>query len=246
MDEREDLASAHFETAKLGTGADECARALAAAGKYELKLELFKDVSGDLVDWDAAGINIDLEITDVPAPFGTGTVTTDPAPDYNRIKNLAGHTVAFRMVLRVDNNCCQAGIDPLSGVGLTPTPCGFYEITPGAGVTLGFTAGHPNNFATFSFSVKEGVSKKVKLASASGRVGDSPIATDDIPTPSHAYSFTGAGHYSESFTAVELLDTCTRAAFSEALHVWTMAQDGYGRIWPLDRFNHAGFALTPP
>ncbi len=246
MDEREDLASAHFETAKLGSGANSCTKAFDGAGKYELKLELFKDGTGDLVDWDAAGIDIDLEMTDVPAPFGTGTVTTDPAPDYNRIKNSSLHTVAFRMVLRVDNNCCQADIDPLSGLGLTPTPCGFYEITPTAGVTLGFTAGHPNNFATFSFSVKQGVTTNVWLASASGRVSTSPIPTKDTPTPSHAYTLTGSGHYSESFTATELLGTCTRAAFSEALHVWTMAQDGYGRIWHLDRFNHAGFALTPP
>ncbi|MBU1231510.1 MAG: hypothetical protein KKD01_05485 [Proteobacteria bacterium] len=246
MDEREDLASAHFETAKLGTGADTCAQAFDGAGKYELKLELFKDGTGDLVDWDAAGINIDLEMTDIAAPFGTSTVTTDPAPDYNRIKNAALHTVAFRMILRVDNNCCQATIDPLSGVGLTATPCGFYEITPTASVTLGFTAGHPNDFATFSFSVKQGVTTNVYLASASGRVGASPIPTNDTPTPSHSYTLTGSGQYSESFAATELLDTCTRAAFSEALHVWTMAQDGYGRIWSLDRFNHAGFALTPP
>jgi len=246
MDEREDLASAHFETSKLGTGADACAKAFAGAGKYELKLELFKDVTGDLVDWDAAGIHIDLEITDTAAPFGTSTVTMNPAPDYNRIKNGAMHTVAFRMVLRVDNNCCQAELDSLSGVGLTPTPCGFYEITPTAGVTLGFTAGHPNNFATFSFSVKQAVTTNVYLASASGRVGTSPIPTNDTPTPSHSYTLSGTGHYSESFSASELLGTCTRAAFSEALHVWTMTQDGYGRIWPLDRFNHAGFALTPP
>lgn len=246
MDEREDLASAHFETSKLGTGADACAKAFDGAGKYELKLELFEDVTGNLVDWDAAGIDIDLEMTDIAAPFGTGTVTTDPAPDYNRIKNSALHTVAFRMVLRVDNNCCQAAIDPLSGVGLTPTPCGFYEITPTAGVTLGFTAEHPNNFATFSFSVKQAVTTTIHLASASGDVGTSPIPTNDLPTPSHSYTLTGSGQYSESFTAAELLGTCTRAAFSEALHVWTTAQDGYGRIWHLDRFNHAGFALTPP
>jgi hypothetical protein len=151
------------------------------------------------------------------------------------------------MVLRVDNNCCEAGIDALSGVGLTPTPCGFYEMAPtGANVTLGFTARHPNDFATFSFSVKRGVTTQVDLASASGRVGDSPISTNDLPVPSHAYTLGAPGHYTEIFPATELLGPCTRAAFSEALHVWTMAQDGYGRMWHLDRFDHAGFALTPP
>ncbi len=242
MDEREDLASAHFESHKLGSGANDCAKAFDAAGKYELKLELFTGGGVLVNDWDAAGI--DLEMTDVPAPFGTNTVTTVSAPAYNRI-NAAGGTDAFRMALRVDNNCCSAGIDALSGGGLTPTDCGFYEITPTATVALGFTAGHPNNFATFSFSVKLGVVTQIYLASASGRTGHTPILTWDSP-PTHAYALSGGGHYSELFTATELLSGCPRGAFSEALHVWTLAQDGYVRLSSLDRFNHAGFALTPP
>lgn len=242
MDEREDLASAHFETYKLGTGMGSCSKAFNAAGKYELKLELFKSNGALVSDWDAAGI--ELEMTDVSAPFGTNTVTTTLAPDYNRI-NPTGGTDAFRMVLRVDNNCCYASVDPLSGVNLVSNACGFYEFTQGANATLGFTARHPNNFATFSFSVKQGVNKQVELASTSGRTGVSPVPTHDSP-PTHVYVHGGGGHYSEQFTVTELLDGCPRAAYSEALHVWTMAQDGYGRIWSLDRFDHAGFALTPP
>jgi hypothetical protein len=242
MDEREDLASAHFETYKLGSGMNSCISAFNGAGKYELKLELFKSSGALVSDWDAAGIA--LEMTDISAPFGTNTVTTTLAPTYNRI-NPVGGTDAFRMVLRVDNNCCSAAIDPLSGTKLVPNGCGFFDITPASTVDLGFTAGHPNNFATFSFSVKQGVVTSVDMASATGRTGTSPIVTNDSP-PSHAYNLSGAGHYREHFTANELLDGCPRAAFSEALHVWTMAQDGYGRIWSLDRFTHAGFALALP
>ncbi|HHE31838.1 MAG TPA: hypothetical protein ENL07_04220 [Chlorobaculum parvum] len=57
VDEREDLASAHFETDKLGRGATDCLKALDAAGKYELKLELFKN-TGALVDWTNEGIDL--------------------------------------------------------------------------------------------------------------------------------------------------------------------------------------------
>jgi hypothetical protein len=243
MDEREDLASAHFETHKLGSGADACAKALVAAGKYELKLELFWNSGAKVTDWEGEGI--DLEMTDVAAPFGTGTVTTDDAPNYNRIKS-GGKTEAFRMLLHVDNNCCSAGIDALIGPGLgLATQCGFYEVLPTSSVTLGFTSGHPNDFATFSFSVKQGVTSSVNLASASGRVGDSPIPSNDSPA-THAYMLSGSAHYSELFTASELLGGCTRAAYSEALHVWTMTQNGYGRLHGLDAFTHAGFALTPP
>ena len=84
-----------------------------------------------------------------------------------------------------------------------------------------------------------------RLASASARVGDSPIPSNDSRA-THAYMLGGSGHYSKLFTASELLDSGTRAAYSEALHVWTMTQNGYGRLHGLDAFTHAGFALTPP
>jgi hypothetical protein len=242
VDEREDLASGHFETAKLGTGADACAKAFIAAGKYELKLELFKG-NGALVDWTAEGV--DLQITDVPAPFGTGAVTAVTAPAYNRIVNGAGHTVAFRMLLRVDNNCCEAKVQPVVGPGLVLKPCGFIEFAPGAAATLTFKAYHPNNFATFNFSVKHGVSDPVDEASAMGRAGAVSVVTNDPALPAHAYTLGAPGTYFETFAVVTLLEGCTRAAFSEALHVWTMAIDGYNRLSHLDSFDHDAFALTP-
>jgi hypothetical protein len=241
MDEREDLASAHFESQKLGTGVNACARALVAAGKYELKLELFRGTGNKVANWEDEGI--DLEMTDVPAPFGTNTVTTEDAPNYNRIKS-GGKTQAFSMVLRVDNNCCSVGIDDLVGAG-PASVCGFYEVNPATNVKLGFSASHPNDFATFQFSVRQGVTTQVRLASASGRVGNSPIPVWEAASM-HTYTLSGPGDYSEWFTVAELLGSCTRAAYSEALHVWTMAQNGYGRLHGLDRFTHAGFALVPP
>jgi hypothetical protein len=243
VDEREDLASAHFETDRLGSGDNACEKAFSAAGKYELRLELFKD-DGTLVDWTAEGI--DLQITDVPAPFGTGTVTATNAPDYYRIKNIAGHTVAFRMVLRIDNNCCSAQVNPVSGAGLHTTACGFIEFDPGATATLGFKANHPNGFGDFSFSVVRGANTSISEASANGEVNDLSVNTLNPALPAHAYTKPGINFsYSESFGVGELLDGCSRAAFSEALHVWTRATDGYGRLWHLDAFDHDAFALTP-
>ncbi|MBN1928518.1 MAG: hypothetical protein JW764_03145 [Chlorobiaceae bacterium] len=243
VDEREDLASAHFETDRLGNGDNACEKAFNAAGKYELKLELFKN-NGALVDWTAEGI--DLQITDVPAPFGAGIVTATNAPDYYRIKNAAGHTVAFRMVLRIDNNCCSAEVNPVSGAGLHTTPCGFIEFDPGASATLSFKANHPNGFATFSFSVVRGVSTTITEASAYGEVHDLSVNTLNPALPAHAYTKPAVtSSYTESFGVGELLDGCARAAFSEALHAWTRATDGYGRLWHLDAFDHDAFALTP-
>lgn len=240
IDEREDLASSHFVTAALGSGDNACEKAFDAAGKYELKLELFKS-NGDLVNWTAEGI--DLHITDIPAPFGAGTVTASNATDYHRIKNGSGHTMAFRMVLRVDNNCCEAKVEPVSGAGLTITPCGFIEYGAGANANLHFKAHHPNGFADFRFSVKRGVSNQVHAASASGKVGTALVATDDL---SHAYAHTSPNDYQETFAVTALLNGCDRAAFSEALHVWAKATDGYTRLSSLDDFDHDGFALSQP
>lgn len=240
VDEREDLASGHFVTAALGSGADACEKAFDAAGKYELKLELFK-ANGALVDWTAEGI--DLNITDIPAPFGTGTVTASNATNYYRILNGVGHTMAFRMVLRVDNNCCAAKVEPVSGVGLNITPCGFIEYAPGASTNLNFKAEHANGFADLNFSVKRGVSDQVHAASASGKVGAVSILTNDA---SHAYTLTLPSDYKEVFAVTALLGVCDRAAFSQALHVWAKATDGYGRLSNLDAFDHDGFALSQP
>ena len=87
----------------------------AEPGNTSSSFELFKDGTGDLVDWTAHGIH--LEITNVPAPFGNPRCTLPvSASYYYRIKNAAGHTMGFRMVLRVDNNCCDAAIEPITGL----------------------------------------------------------------------------------------------------------------------------------
>ena len=245
VDQHEDLASAHFMTQALGTGATFAAKALNAAGKYELKMELFDKNGNRVNDWDTLGIN--LQMANIQAPFGTNTVTFDTAPTFNRVIR-AGKTAGFYMILHVDNNPCKAEISPVTGPGLSADPagCGFILYQDGASANLRFKPQHPNDFATFSFSVKRGVTNQVNRASASGRVGVSPVGTNDPAAPVRQYVMQADGQYLETFPVTELLGSCVRGAFSEALSVWTLAVDGYGRVGGLDAFSHAGFALTKP
>lgn len=246
VDEHEDLASAHFMTKTLGTGDGFEAKALDAAGKYELKMELFDKNGNRVNNWDTLGIN--LQIPNVAAPFGTDPVTFDSAPTFNRIIK-SGKTAGFYMMMHVDNNLCKAEIKQVSvsGLNIDPADCGFIFYADGASAELSFKAYHPNDFATFSFSVVRGVRNEVSRATASGRVGISPIHTNDPTLPIREYVQQPDGKYLGTFQVEELLGNgCTRAAFSEALHVWTLAVDGYGRVGGLDAFDHAGFALTKP
>ncbi len=240
LDAREDTATAFFETAGLSGG-----NAAAAAGKYEIKLELFKS-NASLVDWTAEGV--DLTIADVPAPFGTNPVTTVAAPAYYRILDPGtGHLMGYRMVVRVDNNPCRAEIQAITGTGLTvDANCGFVEYTAGATVDLVFEAEHPNNFAVFGFSVRRGLGIPIPPAAASGKVGDSPVS---------GYVLSGAFTYSKTLSVSTLLTVntppgqtpCAQAAFAEVLDVDALATDGWSHhLTHLDRSDVAAFALATP
>jgi hypothetical protein len=216
------------------------------AGRYEIKLELFH-ADASLVNWTAEGI--DLKVADVPAPFGQNTVTTVLASDYYRIK-VGMDTMGFRMVLRVDNNCCEADIFAISGVGLVVDPnCGFIEYTPGASATISLLAKHPQNFATFTFNVWRGIGYHVPEASTSGKVGDATT-----PSVGGPFALTPPFTYSKDVAVSTLLTSntpggmtpCDRAAFAETLYVDAMATDGWSTLDYLDRSDAAAFALDLP
>lgn len=248
LDAREDTATGFFETVKLPHGLPgsptECERAEVTAGTYELKLELFKDDGSKIANWEAEGVQ--LKIADDPAPFGTGTVNTVDAPSYYRIQDSAGNTAAFRMMVRVDNNCCAAQIHPVSGAGLTVDPnCGFVEYAPGSSAHISFEAEHLNNFATFNLNTHRGTGIPVPPASTSGRVGSGSGTS---------FSFTPPFHYERSVPVSTLLTVntpggdppCDRAAFAQHLRVRTMATDGWNRLSNLDRSFSSAFALATP
>jgi len=245
LDAREDLASAFFMSHQLAGG-----DAALAAGNYQLKFELF-DSSGNLVNLSDSGIL--LKEADQAAPFGSGTVTTKPAPDHHRIKDGSGKTIGFKLVLRIDNNPCEAQIYTVSGPGLTvDANCGFVRYAPGAGANIRFQARHRNDFAWFRFEIHRGPSIKVPEASAPAAgittVGHTPADAVNgfVPNASHVYA--------KPVPVVTLLTSnkppsspdCTSAAFAETLYVWAKATDGWHRLHHLDaRGTPKAFALAP-
>ena len=235
LDEHVDLATAYFDTHALaGTPTTPPWTDDLAAGRYELKLELF-DQTGALVNWTAQGI--DLRITDQDAPFGTGTVTTSAVPAEHRVL-VGGATMGFRMVVRVDNNRCSADIQPVGGT-VSPDPlCGFHHYNnAGDTVGLAFDAHHANGFAQYSFSVTRGPGPDIPSAGTSGQAG---------AAGTNGYVHTGSFRYEKAPTVGSLLGPCSNAAYAEHLQVTAMATNGYGRLSGYDAADNAAFALAVP
>ena len=229
-----DLATAYFETATLAGSPPGPAPTTddLAAGLYEMTLELF-DSTGVLVDWTARGV--DLRITAVDAPFPEGPYTTVPAPAYNRIL-AGGHTMGFRMVVRVDNNRCSADIPPIGGTVSADPDCGFYNYNlPSDLVSLPFVARHPNNFAVYSFVSGRGIGPDIPAVSTSGAVGDAG---------NNGFTSVGPFTYSKSVAVSSLLGACPNAAFYEHLDVVSTATDGYTGLY--SHSDNAAFALATP
>jgi hypothetical protein len=238
IDAHEDSASAFFLTHLLESG-----NAEAAAGKYELKFELFRS-DGSLVNITDASVL--LKVANIDAPFGTATPTTSVPTAEHLILDGSGKTVGFRMVVRVDNNPCEAQIYTVSGAGLTvDADCGFINYAPGSSAHISFKARHRHDFATFSFSIYRGTSINVPEATVSGSVGASPlngfvrssssVFSKDAPVNTLLTSNTPAGH-----------TPCTKAAFAENLYVAAMATDGWTRLSGLDASGlPVAFALEP-
>ena len=238
LDEGFDLASAYFDTDAL------------AAGKYELKLELYREVAGVMERVDLTDEGVELyEITD-PAPLVEGSYTTTAAADDRVLLDAGGHVVGYRLVLHVDNRVCFGTIDEVTINGVGAGPCGFLEYNSLAdNARISFRASHPADFASFHFRVVR-VITQINEATASGLV--------------EAASVNGFTRVADTFskeidintlmTSGILLDAtpCTRAAFAEALHVYALATNGYGRLSGLDaprladpaQVNLRAFAIT--
>lgn len=243
LNEDIDLATAYFESSSLAGAPPVTAPPPVpddlAAGRYELKLELF-DSTGALVDWTAK--DIDLRITVQDAPFGAGTVTTVPAPAYNRVLSTVaplGNTVGFRMVVRVDNNRCTADVLPVGGT-VSPDPvCGFHNYgSPSDTAGLSFVARHPNGFGTYGFATRRGAGPgDIAAASTFGTAG---------AAGTNGFLNIGSFTYGKDVVISSLLGSCTNAAFSERLTVNAMATNGYGRLSGYDADDDAAFALAMP
>jgi len=234
---RDNTASAYFLSHLLEGGDPE-----AADGKYELKLELFKS-DGSLVNLTDEAVL--LKVPTVDAPF-VGVVPTQlvahfpalPSDMEDRvIRDGAGKIVAFRVVLHVDNNRCEAEIRDVTVNGNTAGPCGFVSYTPGSEAIISFIAFHPHDFATFDFEVNKGSFGLVAAASASGSVVG-PVV--------NGFTRDAASLFTKNVPVATLLGGCVKAAFAETLHVSAIATNGWSTLSYLDAgATPKAFALEP-
>ncbi|MDX2505900.1 MAG: hypothetical protein QNL62_15690 [Gammaproteobacteria bacterium] len=249
-----DLASAYLRTSTPDKDPSaSCGVADPAADKYELKLELFKS-NGNLVDWTAEGITPQITEPGPVDPFGD--IDRITAPNEFLIKS-AGHIMAFKMVLHIDNSRCGGAILPVdNGSGLTKEECGFIQYVGAAQALISFQAGHPNNFARVTYRVDRGEKGcRVVEASVSGQhLGPVNLASEGAGS----FQKTSPCDYQRLLSVNTLLTsvkpseaaTCSpcleRAAFAEVLWVRATATNGYSRLDYLDAFDTAAFALTKP
>lgn len=134
---------------------------------------------------------------------------------------------ATPLVIYVDNNPCSASMAPAAiGSSSATTDCGFLAYNPATkstdDVTIAYTAGQPEGFANWSFSL---IKAETGIASASG-----PVTSPPVP-------------FSETVAA--MLGTCTVAAFAASVYVAATATTGWSRCSQYDRSASQAFALAP-
>jgi hypothetical protein len=259
VDARENTASAFFLSYMLEGG-----NPAEAAGKYELKLELFKydSTTHAIIKLNLTDEGVALKVPTVDAPFGVGTVPTTLVANYPAtasdmedrvIREATGKIAAFRLVLHVDNNPCEAEIYPTKVSGTTPGTwatvgaCGFIQYPPAAQSIISFKAAHPNNFAIFSFTVVKGSSGTVNVSCA-----PDPTVSAPLPLVSTAnvngFIRSPVSVYSKQMPITSLVGACpnSTAAFAENLSVYPLATDGWTTLWYLARYaTPMAFALQP-
>jgi hypothetical protein len=228
LNESHDLASARFETRVPEVD----------FGKFELKLELFREAGGTVQRIDLTDESVELYETTTRAPFLAEEILT-AAPTVNRKIEEdvggVGHLFGYRLVLHIDNRVCFGTInDPvIDGVGAGP--CGFLEYDPDAvtppSVQISFRASHPGNFAAFSF-VTTRVATDLPSASAHQLV--EAVAANEFTRVADTFtkSVSVSTLLSEGVSPGD--SVCVRAAFAEDLDVYALVTDGYRRLWELD------------
>jgi hypothetical protein len=179
-------------------------------GKYQLKLELF-DAAGAAVNIAAAGIRYFVPST-VDAD---GTIHTTDAATLGLV---SGNS--FIMTVHVDNRPTTGSLGTPTLNGLPADECGVFKYGAGFSgtVQLPFVASHPDNLATYSYSLTRGATL---LTSING-----PVSAATNPG-------------SLTRTAIELLtqadgSICPVAGFAEDLYVTALATDGWSRLSDLD------------
>ena len=202
-------------------------------GIYEFKLELLRQ--------EASG-----SFTIVPVAKPTYQVSeynnigsSQNAPDaYLHLNaDAVPKALSLKVNVRIDNAHCNADIHDamLVETGALSSKCGFIKYTnTGQHVQISYEASHPRNFARFSFDVIKGNNTEDTGVHASGYV------------LSGTSGFGLSGNvFSRNVTVAQLLGTCPgQAAFSENLHVASLATDGSYRLDEYDDNDVNAFALS--
>jgi hypothetical protein len=230
-------------------------------GLYEFTIELL-DNNGNVVPLAINPFKVDRLPSDPPPAIpGLSTIDADGLAEGYVLKDFFGNTVGFRFLMRVDNNYCYAGIsDAIVAGGTTDTECGtgYYNDKNTDTVELYFQAGHPHNFATYSFAVYKGNSGALGIASSSGTSANAnnvqtvfsgsngyDISQVNIlvpPMPVNAVS--NMDQYHKSILIKDMLGNCNMAAFSENVYVWATHTNGNTRIG-YDASYVAAIAIAP-
>jgi hypothetical protein len=134
------------------------------------------------------------------------------------------------LTIRVDNNSCSAfaGTPVVHGTPADPD-CGLlhYGTKNADPVSMPFAVGHPNGFATFSFSLIKGV-HGVALPAAPPTSG--PVSSAVSPITE---------------TIANLMGNCNVAGFAEYVYVAASATNGWGRQSQYDASAAVAFVLAP-
>lgn len=207
--------------------------ALQGDGLYEFKMELFNK--------DGALVSVAPSVYQMPHPDSFTPIIDAPA--VNLELNGAGQAVAFKMVMRVDNNAAEGEVykiktDPENDsvfVDAAPDCCGFVSYNGGADtnhqVRVSFRAYHPHNFADFDFNIVKGTCE-FNLANDSAMVIGS--------TAKYSRNFQSV--FQHDYSPKELLGECAlklvdgswidgKAAFAEVLHVQPLAVNGTSQVF---------------
>ncbi len=137
------------------------------------------------------------------------------------------------VLFRVDNNPCRGLLSAPTVGASAANACGIlHYTTPTSVVDMAFIASHPNNFATYSFSLIRGLNLPPAPVTAGATSGQVSAATNPG-------AITG--------TVAGLLGPCVKggmAAFAESLYVAAMADSGWSRQSQYDAQATIAFTLA--
>jgi len=203
---------------------------------YEFLFELL-DSNGNVVPLDKDIFLVNKKDSELSNPPDAPTITAFGRPENYLLLNGSNKAIGFRFVMRIDNNACFADIhNALVDGAETQTLCGFgqYLNKATSQVTLRFLAGHPHDFAHYSFSVVKG------NGNAAGPTNTSGYATQ----ANDGYSVSG-DEFSKGVPVADMLGACDKAAFAENLYLWATHTNGNTRLQGYDAGDTAAFAIEP-